>query len=158
DLDALARRRFVEQIYRRVGERTILDVALREAHRGDDRWIANLHPVLRFVAGGDPAQDLDRFVDGGRIDRKDGKLTDEARIALIRLAQAVGWGRCGEAHLAAWDHRLEQVPYAAPRRALPVERVDAGDVEDGAAALEGANDLLHALLDLAAELCAGDEV
>ncbi len=102
DLDALARGRFVEEIDRRVGQRAVLQVALREAHRGEDGPFADLHLVVRFVLRRDAAQDLDGRIDRGSLDRQHAETPEQAGVALLHLASV---------------RRSSSTRGAAPRRA-----------------------------------------
>ena len=91
-----------------------------------------------------------------RLDGEHAEAAEQARVALLHLARAVERRRREEAHLAAREQRLQQVAHAAPGGALPEQRVDAADVEDGVsrapAACDRGEHLPQPLLDLAAQL------
>ena len=64
DLHAQARRSFIDQVDRLVGQKTVGDVAMRQHRRGKDRGIFDLHAVVNFIAFLEAAQNGDRVLDG----------------------------------------------------------------------------------------------
>jgi len=70
ELDPLPGRRLVEEVEGAVGQRAVGDVALREADGLTDRRVADLDVVDRLEAVRDAAEDLDRLLRRGRLDRE----------------------------------------------------------------------------------------
>src|SRR3989454_9201062 len=54
-------RRLVDDVDRLVGQLTVGDVAVGERHRGVDRLLGDLDPMVRLVLVAQPADDLDRL-------------------------------------------------------------------------------------------------
>src|SRR5262249_30621240 len=157
DLHAFSRGGLVEEVDRAVGEGAFLDVAFREANGGRDRRVSDLHLVMTFVARGDPAKDLDGTLGGGGIDREDREATEEVRILLRQLADALGCRRREQAHFTARQEGLQQIADTASAGVLAEERLERCNVEEGLLALDRCNDLLQSVFDLAAELGARNE-
>ena len=105
-------------------------------------------------------QDLDRLLERRLLDHDRLEAALERRVALDVLAVLVERGRADALELAAGERRLEDVRGVdrALGRAGPDERVQLVDEQDGVVGVaELLDDLLEALLELAAVLRAGDE-
>ena len=159
-LDAHARRGLVDQVDRLVGQLAVLDVAVGERRRGDERVVGDLAAVVGLVAVAQAAQDLHGVVGRGLLDADLLEAPLERRVALEVLAVLVERRRADRLQLAAGERRLEDRGGVdrALGRAGADEVVQLVDEQDDVAAL---GDLLHhllqALLELTAVLRAGDE-
>src|SRR5262249_21130595 len=107
--------------------------------------------------GRDPAQDLDRALRRGGLDREHGEAAKQVRVLLRELADALRGGRREEADLAAGEERLQEGADAAAARGLAEERLERRAVEQRRLALDRGDDLLQPVLDLAAELGSGGQ-
>ena len=143
------------------GQETVADVAMRQRRRCDDGVVGDAHAVVRLVALLESAQNRDRILDARLADVDGLEAALERRVLLDVLAILVERRRADDAQLAAREHRLEHV--AGVHRALGLARADDRVHlvdEDDEQAL-GVGDLLEhrlePLLELAAELGAGDE-
>ena len=153
--------RLVDEIDRLVGELPPLDVAVRQAGRGDQRRVADADPVVDLVALLETAQDRDRVLERrlADVDRLEAAL--ERLVLLDVLPVLVERGGADAAQIAARQRRLEHV--GGVDRALGAARADQRvqlvDEQDDAAGgrLDLLEDGLEAVLELAAELGAGDE-
>ena len=155
-----ARRGLVDEVDGLVRQEAVGDVADAEVDGGLQRLVGDLELVVLLVALADAVQDLDRLFDGRLVhhDRLEAAL--ERRVPLDVLAVLVQRGRADALQLAAGERRLEDVGGVdgALGGAGADERVQLVDEEDAVAA--GAHlldDLLEALLELAAVLRAGDQ-
>ena len=109
---------------------------------------------------GDAAEDLGRLLDARRLEVIVEKRRMIDAVAVVDLAHALGRRRRDDADLAAREQRLQELAHARALHALAEERVEVLDDEDAlgvGAAAELVDERLEALLDLAAELGAGDE-
>ena len=116
--------------------------------------------MVLLVALADALEDLDRLLEGGLLDHDRLEAALEGRVALDVLAVLVERRRADALELAAGERRLEDVGRVdrALGRAGPDERVQLVDEEDRVVRVaELLDDLLEALLELAAVLGAGDE-
>ena len=161
DLHLQAAGRLVHQVDRLVGQEARGDVTVGEGGGGDDRLVADAHPVVDLVPLLEAAQDGD-----GRLHRRLGghhrlKAALQGGILLDVLAVLVQGGGADGAQLAARQGRLQQVggvhcPLGAAGADQGVQLVDE---QDDAAV--GTGDLLdhrlEPLLELAAELGAGHQ-
>src|SRR5689334_6512998 len=134
---------------------------MRQRRGGYDGVVGDAHAVVRLVALLETTQDRDRVLHARLTDVHRLEATLERRVLLDVLAILVERGRADHAQLAAGEHRLEHV--ASVHRAFglprPDERVHLVD-EDDVLALALRDLLEHgleALLELAAELGAGEE-
>ena len=156
-----ARRRFVDQIDRLVGQESIGDVAMRKLGRGDDRRIGDLDAVMQLVAFLQPAQDRDRRFDARLVDQHFLKAPLECSVFFDVLAVFVQRGGADAVQLAARQRRLQHV--AGVDRALGAsgadDRVHLVDEQNDAAGF-GGDFLQHGfqpLFKLAAVLRAGQQ-
>ena len=132
-----------------------------EFGRRDQRLLGVAHAVVLLVARAQAPEDLDGLVDRRFLHVDLLEAAFERTVTLEgRLVLGVG-RRADAAQLAARERRLEQVRgvHRAPaRRPRADHGVDLVDEEDRAGlGLERTQDGLQALLELAAELRAGDE-
>ena len=150
----------VHQVDRLVGQRAVRHVADRQVHRGLDRLVADLDVVVLLVARADAEQDGDRLVDGRLLDHHRLEAALERRVLLDVLAVLVEGRGADALQLAARQRRLQDVGRVdrALGRAGTDQRVQLIDEEDAvAAAAQLLDDLLEALLELAAVLGAGHQ-
>src|SRR5207244_713634 len=161
ELGAQAGGGFVHQVDRLVGEEAVGDVAVREGRGRNQRGVLDLDAVVHLVALPEPAQDRDGVLDRGLVDQHGLEAALEGRVLLDVLAVLVQRGRADAVQLAAGEHGLQQVGgvHRALGRARADHRVQLVDEEDDVAAraLDLLQDGLQALLELAAELGAGDQ-
>ena len=150
----------VDQVDRLVRQVAVGDVADREVGGGPDRVVGDGDLVVLLVALADPEEDLDRLLERRLLDHDRLEAALQRGVALDVLAVLVERRRPDALQLAARQGRLEDV--GGVDRALggagPDERVELVDEEDrvvGAAKL--LDDLLEALLELAAVLGAGHQ-
>ena len=153
--------RLVDQVDRLVGQEAVGDVAVAQHRGGDERGVGDPHAVVVLVALTQAAQDRDRLLDGRLVDEDRLEAALEGGVLLDVLAVLVERGRADRVQLAAREHRLEQVGrvHRALGRAGADDRVQLVDEQDDLAlgVLDLLEDGLEALLELAAELRAGDE-
>ena len=157
---AHAARGLVDQVDRLVGQEAVGDVADREVRGGLHRVVGDLDLVVLLVALADALEDLDRLLERRLLDHDRLEAPLEGRVLLDVLAVLVERGRADALQLAARQRRLEDVRGVdrALGRARADQRVQLVDEQDrvvGVAQL--LDDLLEALLELAAVLRAGDE-
>ena len=144
-----------------VGKLPVGDVAVGEVHRGRDRLLGDLDPMVRLVLVPQAADDLDRLAARtGRLDDDRLEAPLEGAVLLDVLAVLVERGGADGLDLAAREGGLEHV--GGVDRALGGAGADEGVelVEEEHDVLRLA-DLLHhrlqPLLELAAVLRAGDQ-
>ena len=116
--------------------------------------------MVLLVALADPHQDLDGLLERRLLDHDRLEAPLEGRVVLDVLAVLVERGRADALELAAGERRLEDVGGVdrALGRAGADERVQLVDEEDRVVRVaQLLDDLLEALLELAAVLRAGDE-
>ncbi len=161
DFHADARRGFVDQVDRLVGQLPVGDVAMRERRGRDDRGVGDADAVVNFVALLQAAQDRDRVLDRRLVDEHFLEAALQRGILLDVLAILVERRRADAVELAARERRLEHV--AGVHRAFGLacadHRVQLVDEQDDAAFLlrEVVEHRLEALLELTAILRAGDQ-
>src|SRR5579885_3443412 len=161
DLHPEARGGLVHEVDRLVGQEAVGDVAVRERGGGNDGAIGYAHPVMELVFLLEAAQDRDRVLDRGLGDEDGLKAPRQRRILLDVLAVFIERRRADAMQFAARQGRLQHV--GGVHRALGLagadESVQFVDEEDDLARRGGhlGEDGLQALLELAAELGAGDE-
>ena len=161
DLHADARGRLVDEVDGLVGQLAVGDVAVRERRRGDDRRVGDVDAVVHLVALLQAAQDGDGVLDRGLVDQHLLEAPLERRVLLDVLAVFVERGRADAVQLAARERGLQHV--AGVHRALGLAGADHGvqlvDEQDHLPFLlrEVVEHRLQALLELAAELGAGDQ-
>ena len=159
-LDAQAAAGLVDEVDRLVGQEAVGDVAVGEVGRGDERLIGDRHPVVRLVLVADALEDLDRVGERRLVDLHRLEAALEGGVLLDVLAVLVGGRRADRLQLAAGQHRLEDRGRVdgALGGAGTDERVDLVDEQqDVAAGLDLLEDLLQALLEVAAVAGAGDQ-
>ena len=161
DLDAHVARRLVDQVDGLVREEALRDVAVRQPRRGHDGIVRDADTVVRLVALAYAAQDLDGLLDARLVD-VDGLEAPGERLVLLDVLPVLVQRRCTHAaELAAGELGLEHV--GRVHRALACTRAHEGvqlvDEQDDLAlgGLDLVEDRLQALLELAAELGAGDQ-
>ena len=153
-------RGLVDEVDGLVGQVAVGDVADREVGSGADGLVGDGDLVVLLVALADAQQDLDRLLERGLFDHDRLEPALEGGVALDVLAVLVERGRADALELAARQRRLEDV--RCVDRALGGAGADEGvqlvDEEDRVVGVaELLDDLLEALLELAAVLGAGDE-
>ncbi len=157
---ANAARRLVHQVDGLVREEAVGDVAGGELRGGLHRVVADRDLVMVLVARADPHEDRDGLLDRGLLDHDGLEAALERGVALDVLAELVERRRADALELAARERWLQDV--GRVDRALggagADERVQLIDEEDDVVRVpELLDDLLEALLELAAVLGAGDE-
>ncbi len=161
DLHAEPARRLVHQVDRLVGQEPVGDVAVRQGRGRDDGRILDAHAVVQLVLLLEAAQDRDGVLDRRLVDEHRLEAAGERRILLDMLAVLVERGGADAVQLAAGQRRLQHV--GCVHRALGRARADQSmqlvDEQDHVAfgRLDLLQDALEALLELAAELGAGDQ-
>ena len=161
DLDTQPRRGLVHEVDRLVWEEPVADVPIGERGRRDECAVGDAHAMVRLVALLEAAQDRDRALDRRLADEDGLEAALEGRVLLDVLAVLVKRGRTDHAQFAARQHRLEHV--AGIHRALGLagadDRVEFVDEHHELPRARGdfLEHGLEALLELAAELGAGDE-
>ena len=109
DLHLQPRRGFIHEVDGLVGEEAIGDVAAAE-HRGRHQGVVgDAHAMVHFVALLQAAQDRDRVLDGGLIDKDLLEAALQGWILLNVLAVFVQGGGANAAQFPAGQHRFEQV-------------------------------------------------
>ena len=151
---------FIDQIDRLVGQMAVGDVADAQVSGSLHGLVGDLDLVVLFVAAADAEQDVDRLLEGGLLhhDRLEAPL--QGRVAFDVLAVLVERGRADALQLAPRQRWLEDVrrvdrALCCARADERVQLVDEQHRVVGVAQLF--DDLLEALLELAAVLRAGDE-
>ena len=161
DLHAQPRRRLVDEVDRLVRQEALGDVAVGQRGRRDQRRVGDADAVVDLVPLAQAAQDRDRLLDGRLVDDDRLEAPLERGVLLDVLAVLVERRGADRVQLAAGQHRLEQVRgvHRALGRPGPDDRVQLVDEQDHAAlgVLDLLEDGLEALLELAAELGAGDD-
>src|SRR5256712_2918442 len=162
DLHAQARGGFIDQVDGLVREEAVADVAVRERRCGDDGAVLDAHAVVHLVAFLESAEDGDGVFDARLSDHHRLEAPLERGVLLDVLAVLVDGGRADAVQLAARQRRLQHVAgvHGAFRGAGAHDGVQLVDEEDHLAL--GSGDFLEhglqPLLELAAELRAGDEL
>ena len=158
--DAHARARLVDDVDRLVGQVAVLDVATRQRHGGVQRLLGVAHLVMRLVLVAQALQDADRLLLGGLVDHDRLEAALERGVLLEVLAVLVDGGRADDLDLAAGQRRLQDGGGVdgALGRAGADQRVHLVDEQDDVLGVDHLfDDLLQALLELAAVLAAGDQ-
>ena len=153
-------RGLVDEVDRLVRQVAVGDVADRQVDGGLHGLVGDRDLVVLLVALADPHEDVDRLLERRLLDHDRLEAALEGRVPLDVLAVLVERRRADALELAARQRRLEDV--RGVDRALggagPDERVELVDEEDRVVRVpELLDDLLEALLELAAVLRAGDE-
>ena len=153
--------RLVDEVDRLVGQEPLGDVAVGQGRCGDERRVGDPDAVVVLVPLAQAAQDRDRLLDRGWLDDDRLEAPLERGVLLDVLAVLVEGGRPDRVELAAGEHRLEQVRrvHGALGGAGPDDGVELVDEQDdlAIAVLDLLEDGLQPLLELAAELGAGDQ-
>ena len=155
-----AARGLVHEVDGLVREEAVGDVASGELRRRLHRLVGDRDLVVVLVLGADPREDRDRLLDRRLADHDRLEPALEGGVALDVLAELVERRRADALQLAARERRLEDVRGVdrALGRAGTDERVQLVDEQDDVVRVtELLDDLLEALLELAAVLRAGDE-
>ena len=131
-LHADAARRLVHQVNGLVGEEAVLDVAIGQLRRRDDRTVGDAHAVVQLVLVLDAAQDRDRVLDARLldVDRLEPSLE---RGVLLNIFLVLVEGRGADAmQFAARQGGLQQVRgvHRAFARARPDQGVHLVDEQD----------------------------
>ena len=155
-----ARRGLVDEVDRLVRQVPVGDVADRQVGGGADGLVGDRDLVVLLVALADAHQDVDGLLERRLLDHDRLEAALEGGVALDVLAVLVERRRADALELAARQRRLEDVGRVdrALGRARADERVELVDEEDRVVRVaQLLDDLLEALLELAAVLGAGDE-
>ena len=151
----------VHQVDRLVGQEAVLDIAVGQLRRGDDRAIGNPHAVVQLVLVLDPAQDADRVLDAGLVDEDRLEAPLQRGVLLDIFLVFIERGRADAMQLAAAERGLEQIAriHAALARARADQRVHFVDEQDDLpfGALHLVEHGLEPFLELAAVLRPGDQ-
>ena len=150
----------VDQVDRLVRQVAVGDVADRQVGGGLHRLVGDRDLVVLLVALADAHEDVDGLLERRLLDHDRLEAALEGGVALDVLAVLVERRRADALELAARERRLEDVGRVdrALGRAGPDERVQLVDEEDRVVRVaQLLDDLLEALLELAAVLGAGDE-
>ena len=152
---------FVHEVDGLVGQEAVGDVAVGEDGGGDEGGVLDAHAVVDFIALAQAAEDGDGIFDGGLVDEDELEAALEGGVLLDVLAVLVEGGGADAVKFAAGEHGLEEVAgvhgaFGLPR---PDDGVELVDEEDDLAfgRLNLFENGLEALLELAAELGAGDQ-
>ena len=161
DLHLQARRRFIHQIDRFVGQEAIGDVAAAQHGGRHQGVVGDAHAVVHLVALLEAAQDRDRVFHGGLIHEHLLEATLQGGVFFDVLAVLIEGGGADAAQFATSQHRLEQVAgiHSAAGGAGPHHGVDLID-EQHDLALTGGDLLEHGLeplLEFAAILRPSDQ-
>jgi len=159
-LDAQARRCFVDEVDCLVGQESVGDVAVRQRGRGDDRGVLNLHAVMHFVAFLETAQNGDRVFDSRLADEHRLEAAGEGCVLLDVLLILVQRRCADRTKLAAGKGGLEHVRgvHRPLRGAGADQRVQLIDEKNNVsfALLDFLDDGFEAVFELAAVFRAGD--
>ena len=151
----------VHQVDRLVGQEAVLDIAVGQLRRSDDRAIGDAHTVVQLVFVLDPAQDTDRVLDAGLVDEDRLEAPLQRGVLLDIFLVFVERGRADAMQLAAAERGLEQIAriHAALARAGADQRVHFVDEQDDLpfGTLHLVEHRLEPLLELAAHLGARHE-
>ena len=152
--------RFVENVNGLVREETVGDVPVAQADGSIDGLVAVADTVMLFILVLDVRQDLDRFIDGGRIHHDLLEPAVERTVLFDVLAVFVQ--RCGSdaLELPARERRLKHVRRIEGTRRSP--RADDGmqlvnEEDDVSGFLQFVHDRFHPLLELPTVFCACNE-
>ncbi len=150
----------VDEVDRLVGQEAVGDVADRQLGGGLDGFVGDRDLVVLLVALADAHEDLDRLLERRLLDHDRLEAALEGGVALDVLAVLVERRRADALELAAGERRLEDVrgvdrAFGSAGADEHVQLVDEEDCVVGVSEL--LDDLLEALLELAAVLGAGDE-
>ena len=153
--------RFIHKVNRLVGQEAVGDIAVGERCGGNQGVVLNLHAVEHFVALLEAAQDGNRVLNGRLAHHDRLETTLQSGVLLDILAVFIQRRRTDAVQLAARQHRLQEVAgvHCAVRLACADNRVQLINEQQDApfAALDFRKHRLQALLELAAELCAGNQ-
>ena len=161
DLHAQPGRGLVDEVDRLVRQEAIGDVAVGQGRGGDERGIGDADAVVDLVSLAQAAQDRDGLLDRRLVheDRLEAPL--QCGVLLDVLAVFVEGRGADRVQFAPREHRLQQVRgvHRALGRARSDDRMELVDEQDDLAlgVLDLLEDGLEPLLELAAELGAGDE-
>ena len=150
----------VQRVDGLVGEIAVGDVTPGERHAGLQRLLGVVHLVVALVVGRDVAQDLERLLGCRRLDHHLLEAAFEGRVGLDVLAVLVERRGADGLQFAAREGRFEDVGRveAALRGAGAHDGVYLVDEDDRVLGFaQFVQKLLHALLELAAELRARHE-
>jgi hypothetical protein len=117
----------VDQVHRALRQLHPRDVAPREGRRGDQRGVADAHPVVDLEAADHPAEHRDRLVDGRRVDRDPDEAPGEDRVLVVGLADRVRARDGDRPHLTPLQRRRDQLACA---RRLVHQRAQIRQEED----------------------------
>ena len=157
---ARARAGLIEHVDRLVGQEPVLNIAAREGDGGLDCGVGVAHVMVLLVAVLEACDDLEGVLDRRLPDIHRLEAALEGSVLLDVFAVLLGSGRADDLDLAARKGRLKDRggvdgPLGRAGADHGVNLVDKEDVL--LRLLELAHDLLHALLELAAILGAGDQ-
>ncbi len=151
----------VEHVDRLVGELEVREVLGAELRRGLDGLLLELELVVLLVAGEQPVEDERRVVDRRLFDLDGLEAARQCAVLPERLLVLPVRRRADAAELARLERGLEhvrRVHRAAAGGAGADEVVDLVDEEDRVVLLlERFHDRLHALFEVAAVACAGEQ-
>ena len=121
-LYARARRGFVYEVYRLVGEESVGDVAFRERRRRFERRVGYAHAVVLLVSFAQPFKYQHRFLDRGLVHLHGLEAPLKRRVLLYVLSVFVYRSRADYLEFAAREARLQNVRRV--HRALGSARAD----------------------------------
>ena len=107
--DARARAGLVHHVDGLVGQETAGDVAVGKLRGGFERFVGELRLVVRLVLRAQALEDLDRLLDGRRLDLDRLEAALERGVLLDVLAVLVERGRADALQLAAGQRGLDDV-------------------------------------------------
>ena len=158
--DGEARPGFVEHVDGAVGQARIAQMPARELRRRAQGAVGERHPVVLFVTGPQPGQDLDRFVDARLFEDHALQPARQCAVALD-LLEFVERRRADQPQVAGRQQGLDQhreVHRAAGGGPRPDGGVHLVDEQDGhRPAGEGIDDRLEAFLEVAPEARAREQ-
>ena len=156
DLDAESGRGLVHEVDRLVGQESVADVAVGQAHGAHERGIRDPYAVVHLVALLEPAQDGQGLVHAGFADENRLEPPLQSRVLLDMQPVFVERRRAHHAKLAPSQGGLEHVPRVHRPLGRPGPHHGVEFVEEDDVTAAGFGDLLQrrlqALLELASVL------
>ena len=100
-LHALARRRLVQEVHRRLRQGSIREVAFGQDDRSGDRALGDAHAMMALIALGHAADDLERRIDARRFQGHHRETPQYAGVFLLQLLGSFRRGGGDDADLTA---------------------------------------------------------